>query len=297
MRARIPTLLALLAAVLWGTTGTAQALAPPNTDPISFGAARLAFGGITLLLLVSLQGKLKLTGWSVKDVVLASVSMAGYQPLFFSAVKLTGIAVGTVVAIGSAPIIAGIMEWMIRKRRPAKNWWLATFTAILGCTLLSTNKNSVVIDPAGIILAIGAGMSFAAYTFVSKRLLKEQSPDAVVAIVFTLSAILLAPLLFMFDLSWLLQSSGIAASLYLGVFATGFAYLLFAKGLVKLPASTAVTLSLAEPLTAALLGAFLVGETLTLTSWAGIGLLFFAIVILSWDPHKHRSLVRLNTDH
>nr|WP_328589554.1 EamA family transporter [Priestia abyssalis] len=289
--------MALLAAILWGTTGTAQALAPPNTDPISFGAARLAFGGVTLLLLVSLQGKLKLKGWSVKEVIFASFSMACYQPLFFSAVKLTGIAIGTVIAIGSAPIIAGIMEWVITKRKPSKNWWFATFTAILGCILLFTNKSSVVINPAGIILAMGAGMSFAAYTLVSKRLLEEQSPDAVVAVVFTLSAIFLAPLLFMFDLSWLLQSNGIASSLYLGVFATGLAYLLFAKGLVKLPASTAVTLSLAEPLTAALLGAFLVGETLTLTSWAGIGLLFFAIVILSRAPHKNRNPIRLNTDH
>lgn len=297
MKDRISILMALLAAILWGTTGTAQALAPPNTDPISFGAARLAFGGMTLLLLVSLQGKLTLKGWSVKDVVLASFSMACYQPLFFSAVKMTGIAIGTVVAIGSAPIIAGIMEWIISQRKPSKNWWFATLTAILGCILLFTNKNSVVIDPIGIILAIGAGMSFAAYTLVSKRLLKEQSPDAVVAVVFTLSAILLAPLLFMFDLSWILQSSGIAASLYLGVFATGFAYLLFAKGLVQLPASTAVTLSLAEPLTAALLGAFLVGETLTLTSWTGIGLLFFAIVILSWAPQKNRNPIQLNTDH
>lgn len=297
MKDRIPILLALFAAILWGTTGTAQALAPPNTDPISFGATRLAFGGITLLLLVTLQGKLKLKGWSVKDVVLASFSMACYQPLFFSAVKITGIAIGTVVAIGSAPIIAGIMEWMISKQKPSKNWWFATFTAILGCILLFVNKNSVVITPVGIILAIGAGISFAAYTLVSKRLLKEQSPDAVVAVVFTLSAILLAPLLFMFDLSWLLQSNGIVASLYLGVFATGFAYLLFVKGLVKMPASTAVTLSLAEPLTAALLGAFLVGETLTLTSWIGIGLLCLAMVILSFVPNRQRNLVRLNTDY
>lgn len=289
MKDKTSLLLVLLAAVLWGTTGTAQTYAPANTDPISFGAMRLAFGGITLLLFVLLSGKLKLKGWPIKEVFIAALCMACYQPFFFSAVKMTGVAVGTVVAIGSAPILAGMMEWLFKKTMPTRSWWMGTLVAIIGCLLLFSKNNAVQVESFGILLALGAGLSFATYTLVSKELLKAQAPEVVVAVVFTLSACLLAPLLFVFDLSWLLQLNGIGTSLYLGVFATAIAYLLFITGLAKIPASTAVTLSLFEPLTAALLGAFLVGETLTFQSWLGVIFIFLAIVVISIVPNKGQS--------
>lgn len=286
LKDKISPLLVLFAAILWGTTGTAQVFAPPNTHPISFGAMRLAFGGATLLLFVLLQGKLTLKNWPLKEVIIAALCMACYQPFFFSAVKMTGVAIGTVVAIGSSPILAGIMEWLFKHTMPKRSWWLATVVAICGCLFLFTNDNAVEIEPIGILLALGAGLSFATYTIVSKELLRTQAPEAVVAVVFSLAACLLAPLLFIFDLSWLFQLNGIGTSLYLGIFATGIAYLLFIKGLVKIPASTAVTLSLFEPLTAALLGAFLVGENLTYRSWLGVALIFLAIVVVSLTPKK-----------
>ena len=40
----------LLAALLWGTTGTAQALAGGSLPPLWFGALRLAFALLLLLL-------------------------------------------------------------------------------------------------------------------------------------------------------------------------------------------------------------------------------------------------------
>ncbi|NQD69095.1 EamA family transporter, partial [Bacillus haikouensis] len=46
---------------------------------------------------------------------------------------------------------------------------------------------------------------------------------------------------------------------------------------------TAVTLALAEPLTAALLGVFIVGEYLSIISWMGIILLMLGIGILIWS--------------
>ncbi|WP_026092412.1 EamA family transporter [Calidifontibacillus oryziterrae] len=296
MKDKISLLFVLFAAILWGTTGTAQTFAPGNTHPISFGAMRLAFGGTTLLLFLLIRRKLNLKGWTFKTVFMAALCMACYQPFFFSAVKMTGVAVGTVVAIGSSPILAGMLEWLFTKRMPQKSWWLATGVAIVGCLLLFTNDNAVQIKPIGILLALGAGLSFASYTLISKELLKTHEPDAVVAVVFTLSACLLSPLLFIFDLSWLLELNGVATSLYLGVFATAIAYLLFIKGLVKIPASTAVTLSLFEPLTAALLGAFIVGETLTLQSWLGVTLIFFAIFIISFVPQKKLNKVQVNVN-
>ncbi|WP_339212477.1 EamA family transporter [Ornithinibacillus sp. FSL M8-0202] len=280
MTGKLPPFLILLAAILWGTTGTSQALAPDSAHPIAIGATRLAVGGVFLLLIVLLTGKWNVRNWPIKPTLIAALCMALYQPLFFSAVTLTGVAIGTVVAIGSAPILSGFLEWVYRRKRPPMIWWCSTLLSIFGCLLLFMNKDAVQVDPVGLFLALGAGLSFAGYTLVSRELVAKYSSISVVAIVFTLSGILLSPFLFVFDMSWLASSRGVVVSLHLGIVATGIAYLLFAKGLTHVSSSTAVTLSLAEPLTAALLGVFIVGETLSLISWVGMILLLIGIGIL-----------------
>jgi len=286
LKGNLPPFLILIAAILWGTTGTAQALAPETAHPIAIGATRLAVGGLFLLFFVLITGKLHISNWPIKTTLLASLSMALYQPFFFSAVTITGVAIGTVVAIGSAPILSGLIEWIYYKRRPSTVWWYSTFLAIVGCLMLFMNKESVYVDPFGIIMALGAGLAFASYTIVSRDLVGRFSSVSVVAVVFTLSAIYLVPFLFIFDMSWITNIRGISVSLHLGIVATGIAYLLFAKGLTQVASSTAVTLALAEPLTAALLGVFIVGETLNTTSWIGIFLLMLGIGILIWGSKK-----------
>ena len=286
MKRSFALIMIILAAMFWGTTGTMQALAPETAHPISIGAIRLAVGGLFLLTIVLVSGKLNLDNWPIKTTILAAVSMALYQPFFFSAVLMTGVAIGTVVAIGSAPIFTGFIEWIFLKKRPAGLWWISTSLSILGCIILLMNQESVYINPIGIVLALGAGASFASYTFVSREMVRNHSPLSVVAVVFTLSAILLSPLLFMFDMSWVTSIRGLGVSLHLGIIATGIAYLLFAKGLSSVPSSTAVTLSLAEPLTATLLGVIVVGERLNALSWVGISLLLLGIVILIWSSNR-----------
>ncbi|KIL51248.1 transport protein YwfM [Jeotgalibacillus alimentarius] len=275
------TLFVLFAAMLWGTTGTAQSFAPDGTHPVAFGAFRLCIGGGALLLFSILQKNFSLSGWPLPTLIAAACCMAFYQPFFFSAVLMTGVAVGTVTAIGSAPVIAGLLEWLLYKRIPDRKWWAATFTAITGCVFLFANPQAITVDPVGMLLALGAGTAFATYTIVSKELLNSHPPDTVTAVVFTLAAVLLSPVLFFFDLDWIATPEGLGTGLYIGVIATAFAYLLFARGLQGIKPSTAVTLSLAEPMTAALLGVAIVGETLSLLSWTGVCLLMMSIVILS----------------
>jgi len=103
------------------------------------------------------------------------------------------------------------------------------------------------------------------------------------AVVFCLGALLLAPVLFLADLSWLAQPRGLAVALHLGLVATAAAYTLFARGLSAVPVASAVTLSLAEPLTAGALGVVLLGEQLAPSALLGMGLIFGGLILLSRD--------------
>jgi drug/metabolite transporter, DME family len=94
------------------------------------------------------------------------------------------------------------------------------------------------------------------------------------------------PFLFIFDSSWVTEPSNIATILYLGFMTTSVAYILYLTGLQKIPSSSAVTLSLGEPLTASVLSVFIVWEVLSSASWVGVLLLLRGIVVLTFSGRK-----------
>jgi len=274
--------LILAAAVCWGSTGTAQAFAPPGAQPAIIGAARLAVGGLLLLAYAAYKGVLRQGGrWPVLPTLTAGASMAAYQLFFFAAVLKTGVAVGTIVAIGSAPVLAGLAGYLARGERLTRRWAFATLLAITGCSLLIAAGTELRIDSWGLLLAACAGASYAIFAVASKGLLDHKPPEAVMAVAFVLGALFLSPLYLRADLTWLAQARGIAVILHLGFVTTALAYSLFARGLYLVPVATAATLSLGEPLTAGLLGVFLLGERLTFLAVTGILMIFAGLALIT----------------
>ena len=279
-------LLILLAAILWGTTGTSQALAPSGAHPLTIGALRLAVGGGALLLFALLRGQISRDSFRQPFfLLLAAILVAAYQILFFKAVSITGVAVGTMVAIGSGPLFAGLFAYMIHKERPRRRWLIATILAVVGLLVLFIPALGSVsqVRPAGVLMALAVGALYAGYTLAIKRLLPGNSPDAVIALVFTLGGLLLTPLLFGYNLHWVVEPGGLFVVMHLGLVTTALAYVLFARALRTVPAVHAVTLSLAEPLTAATLGILVLKERMTVTAAAGMALVLAGLVVLATE--------------
>ncbi|MDX1770597.1 MAG: EamA family transporter [Planococcaceae bacterium] len=286
MKTIIPYLLVLFAAILWGTTGTAQTFLPQTAQPLTIGASRLAIGGFSLLIIMLIMKKISFGTWPWKLTIIAAICMALFQPLFFTSVRVTGIAIGTVVAIGSAPIFSGLIEWLFLKLKPSRAWIMATALSVIGCSLLFLNKDALTVNPVGVTLSLFAGFVFAIYTIVSKFLLAKVEAIPAVAMTFSISAFMLMPFLFIFDSSWVVEPKNIGTILYLGIMTTSAAYILYLFGLKKVPSSSAVTLSLGEPLTAAVLSVVIVGEVLSPISWLGVVLLLGGIIVLTFSGRK-----------
>ncbi len=86
----------LAAAVLWGSTGTAQAFAPLGAQPVVVGVVRLVVGGSALLVWAVACGSLwRGTSCPILAILFAAAGMAAYQLCFFAAVATTGVAIGT----------------------------------------------------------------------------------------------------------------------------------------------------------------------------------------------------------
>ena len=290
----------LAAAVLFGTTGTAQALGPDGTTPLSVGMARLVVGGGILGLLALGTGLRRRAAAGPRPaaradlalMALTAVAFVAYQPLFFLGTAANGVAIGTVVALGSAPVLAGGLEWALTRRAPSGVWLTATGAATLGVALLAFGGapgDGGDLDAVGLLGSVGAGASFAVFAVAQRRLLdRGWSALTVVGAMGGGAAVLAFPLLLATDLSWIGRAGGVAMTLWLGLATTTLAYVLFTWGLQSLRAATAAALTLAEPLTAGLLGVLVLGEQLSPLAIIGVVVLAAGLALLAWGSRAPR---------
>jgi DME family drug/metabolite transporter len=277
----------LAAAVLWGTTGTTQAFAPMDASPLTVGTMRLLVGGVGLMIVAVIGRSFTGSRFNPFLVILGAALVALYQIAFFSAVKMTGVAVGTIVAIGSGPAFAGVLSRLILKEHLNKKWYFSTLLAVIGCTFLVLSGGAdVSINPFGILCALTSGFGYAGYTMVVKVMLERARGNAIMSLLFVGGALIMLPVLFIYDMSWLFTPRGAASMAYLGIFTTTISYIFFAKGLKLISVAKTTTLSLGEPLTASLLGIIVLGETLNSMVVAGILCLFTGIAVLSVERKK-----------
>ncbi|MFD1859184.1 EamA family transporter [Aeromicrobium camelliae] len=281
-----PHLAVVLAAVCFGSTGTALALGPETATPFSAGLARILVGGGLLAAfawLTSGRSRTAPTPAVLALTVVGALGVLAYQPTFFLGTEANGVAVGTVVALGSAPVLTGLLEWILTRRPPGVLWVVATVVATSGVAVLSGVFDAgSTIDPVGLLGSLGAGLSYAVYTLAGKALIdRGMSSRSSMGAMFGAAAVLAVPLLAFADTGWMASASGAVTVLWLGIVTTTVAYLLFGAGLRRLRASTVSTLTLAEPLTATMLGLIVLQERLAFTSVVGLVVVAAGIAVLS----------------
>lgn len=309
----MPAVFAVLAAaVLFGTTGTSQALGPDGTTPLSIGVMRLVIGGTALAAIGFALARRRaartasdararpiprLTPRALLLMALTGLCLAAYQPLFFLGTARGGVAVGTVIALGSAPVIAGLLEWLLTRRLPSLTWLTATALATAGVVVLGMAGASVGgagggggVDPLGIAGSVGAGAAFAVFANAQRRLMDAGwDPFTVAGAMGSWSAGFAALALPFVDLAWLADPRGAIMAVWLGIATIAVAYTLFTWGLERLTAATAATLTLAEPLTATLLGVGVLGERLSAGAMLGVGVLAAGLVLLAVGAKPRRN--------
>lgn len=277
------TLCVLAAGMCWGTTGTIQAFAPKEASSLTIGAARVIFAGIILFLFMLIKKKRSLFEgyWNIKGVLIAAFGLAAYQFAFFSAVRLTGVAVGTMVAIGAAPPVAGAFGYFFFKERLSMRWYIATLLAVTGCTMLALGGESgaVSVSFMGVVLAIAAAVSYALEGLGLRYVRRD--PYEVVAVVSAVSGLMALPCFLTGNIAWMAEPRGAACMLLLTVLSTILPYTLFTIGLQYIKLGTAYTLGLSEPLTAWFLSTVLLGERLSVTATAGVAVLFAGLLLLA----------------
>jgi len=273
----------LAAAVLFGTTGTSQALGPGDATSLGIGAVRLGAGAAALATIAwrCRPGEGRAWRRHIAMLLLGGVSVAVYQLGWFAGLRRTGVALGTVVGIGSGPAMAGLIHLACGRRGLTRGWLVGTTATVLGAGLLAsrgTGKSSV--DPVGLLLTLGAVLGYVLYVEAAQHAIRRGLDAAgTMAGMFGVGAILLAPILALEPLGWLASPRGAALALHLGVVTVGVAYTLYGWGLRYLAVPTVITLTLAEPLTAAVLGTVVLGERIGPMGWLGAALIATGLLV------------------
>tara|TARA_B100000427_G_scaffold34069_1_gene24800 strand:+ start:30 stop:902 length:873 start_codon:yes stop_codon:yes gene_type:complete len=273
----------ILAATLWGTTGTVQALIPDYKEPLVVGAIRLYLAAIYLFLISILFDKNLLSAIFKSPVLIAfsGLFMMLYNMTFFAAVLISGVGVGTAITIGSAPIWAILFEFIVLKSTHGLNKLIGAILAVTGICVLMLFGDNTDWSNLGAFLALLSGLSYALYSLSTSRIVKEVSHHNTAAWSFLIAAFLSTPVFIFFPSSWVFSHDAIYYLIFLGTFATGIAYSFFTFGLKYLTSSTAVTLSLVEPITAVILALIILGEFFSMSQYLAIMVIILGLYFTS----------------
>ncbi len=288
------TLAILFASILWGTTGTAASFAP-DLSPLAIGAFSMGVGGLMQAglayrkILFAFDKLLQ----NKKLLTVSALALAVYPLAFYSSMKLSGVAVGTVVSIATAPFFSALLECLISKKNNINKRWLTSFSiGVVGIGLLvfsessSTNESGDDLKLLGIALGLVAGLCYAIYSWATKALIdKGIKSQAAMGSIFGLGAMLLLPTLWFTGENLFSSQINVLVISYLTLIPQCLGYIAFSFGLRHVTASSANLLTLFEPVVAAVLAVCVVGELIPFIGWLGMFLIVLCLLIQS-KPSK-----------
>ena len=283
----MPVIALVIACLFWGTTGTAASFLPPEVPRVAVGAATMGIGGV-ILFLISLRRAVAV----IRDrrtwrwLALGLASVIAYPLTFYPSMELAGVAIGNVLAIGTGPVFAAVLEWAIERRRPGRIWTAAAIVAVLGIVLLTLGGEGSDAGTGDILPGVGlgliAGLAYACYTYSAGRVMRlGHASTPVMGAMFGLGSLVLLPILVGTGAGILAAPSSVAIIGYLVVGPTVIAYILFGMGVRALASSTVLLITLLEPVFTTVLAIVVVGERPTPLAWLGIAAILAAILLVT----------------
>ena len=286
----------LFAGTVWGTTGTAATFAP-DVSAAAIGAAAMGIGGLGQALL-ALRGiaRARAALWQHRGLlVLGALAVMIYPLAFYGAMRLAGVTIGTVVTIGTAPLFAALIEYVMERSLLTLRWTVGALSGVAGMVLIclaegsshsAVGGSSV---PLGVALGLLGGFTYALYSWTARSvMLRGVRSSVVMGATFGLGGMFLMPVLIVTGGPLLASWGNAAVGLYMAFVPMFLGYICFGYGLSRVRASTATTLTLIEPVVAAVLAVVIVGERLPALGWIGVGLVVVCLLVLT-IPRGHRA--------
>jgi drug/metabolite transporter, DME family len=250
----------------------------------------LSVPALFILCWLALRSRMfKLSRRDLLPMFVAGSFVALYQTTFYAALPRIGVAIATLIALCSAPVIVAVLSAIIARQPPRGIVLMALTCAIAGTLLLvqiepsaqQTQSNVV----GGALFALLSGLLYALNVLIGSRLGANSNvhPLQTVTFGFTFGAAVLGVIGLRSGLSIGYSAQAWAGLAYLGVITTAGAYALFYMGMRSTSSTAASIATLMEPLTATILAWLLFSEPLSSRVLLGGALLISAMLLLWWE--------------
>ena len=271
------------ALILWSSSFVAIKIAYTTYPPITlavvrFAVATLILGALTLLP----QNRVKLEKKDVFTVVVCGLTgIMLYAVLQNIAMQWTSASSATLI-IASYPIITLLLESLIYKTRLSALKVVAILIAIVGVVILSYEKaeSRVKGELLGILLLVAAGVFWAVYNFMTKKVVNRYPPVTLLFYSTLFGTLFLLPLA-LFERGQWRQPTPVSFGnmMFLGVFCSVIAYLLYNRGLKTMAASTVTSMLNLVPIFGVFFSWLLLGEQVTLRKFIGGAIVILGVML------------------
>jgi drug/metabolite transporter (DMT)-like permease len=274
------TLMLIALSFAWGLTWPAMRVALSEIPPFSMRTVTIGLGAASLLLVVKLQGRGFALGRPIDwlHVIVASVlNIVGFTML--SSFALLMAATSRVAMLSyTMPIWASLFAWLVLGERFNTARVMALILCGTGIAILiyPLYESGV---PAGLLLAVATGMSWAAGTVYIKWARIQGDTVTVAAWQLVVAFVIVIACLPLVEGSLQLSQAhapALAGTIFTGLIGSGLAYFLWFKIIGRLPAMTASLGILASPVIGVISSAILLGERPTVPDMIGFALIFAA---------------------
>ena len=282
------------AGIAWGTTGAAVEVVYRSSD---FGPMAVSFWrfltGMALLLAARALRPARITPGTPQPASRRALLFTGtgiglaiFQTAYFAAVQDTGLAVGTIVTLGAAPVFTAAGGRLLLGERVGRSGLLAIGGALAGLAILVMGDQEGVVHLPGVGMALLSAAGYAVANILGRwtgRHGAGEDASTLTVWSFAVGALIMLP----FAVSEGLVphtahlTRVVLLMLYVAGVTTALAYPLYFAGAGAVRAATASVVMLIEPVSAALLAVLLLGERLTVATVTGATLMLVAIAGLA----------------
>lgn len=281
------------ACLMWGTTGVVASFMTDDVSTLAIGSFTMGVGGLILAGLTWSDVRAALRIPAARTwIAWGGLGVLVYPLAFYTGMDLIGVAVGNSIALGSGPLFAGLLEWLVTRAVPAMRWFVALVVASIGLGFVAVARSTDGSQSlAGIGFGVVAGLAYALYSVAGSRVIAAgASFTGAMGAVFGLGAIPLLVILAVTGQPLIAHTDNLVRGAYLALGPLVVAYLFFGYALTKVSAATATLVTLLEPAFSVILAVLILRETLPAIGWLGTGLLLAGVIIATVRLSPSKSL-------
>lgn len=274
----------ILAGIFWGTSGLfVNALAPRGFSSLQMTATR---GVVSLICFAAYSLLFDRRLFRIKPselllFVCSGLSLFGTAFCYYTSMQMTSVATA-VVLMYTAPIFVTVFSVLFLGEKMTALKAVAITMMIAGCCFVSGIIGGLKFDLGGILVGLLSGISYSAYNIFTKVEMKKGSEPASAAMYnFVFMSILALSICQPAKMLGNVDSAGtVLLMIGIGVVTTVLPYLLYTIAMKDLPAGTATSLGVVEPLSATIFGMIFLAQTPNVFGFFGIALIVVAVFLL-----------------